>query len=134
MNRKVLQKEISYSHSVAPIRLYYESMDARGEEENGTENSERQIYPKLNVLKKDFHNIQVICDASWDVRTNLYSAYDVKSEYKTRAHAYARRLETSQTLPQHGASYRHPEVYTNFKKGCFLLSIMRDAWSLFRRR
>ena len=53
LNRKVLQKEI-YSRSVAPIRLYYESIDARGEEENGSENSGRRIYPKINVLKKRF--------------------------------------------------------------------------------
>ena len=39
---------------VAPIRLYYESFDARGEEENGSENSGRRIYPKINVLKKRF--------------------------------------------------------------------------------
>ena len=44
---------------VAPIRLYYESFDARGEEENGSENSGRRIYPKMNVLKKGFHNIQI---------------------------------------------------------------------------
>ena len=49
LSRKVLQKEISYSRSVAPIRLYYESIDPRGEEENGSENSGRRIYPKINV-------------------------------------------------------------------------------------
>ena len=37
LNRKVLQKEISYFRSVAPIRLYYESIDASGKEENGSE-------------------------------------------------------------------------------------------------
>ena len=58
LNRKVLQKEISYFRSVAPIRLYYESIDARGEEENGSENSGRRIYPRINVFKKGFHNIQ----------------------------------------------------------------------------
>ena len=49
LNRKVLQKEISYSRSVAPIRLYYESIDARGEEEKGSENRGKRIYPKINV-------------------------------------------------------------------------------------
>ena len=58
LDRKVLQNEISYSRSVAPIRLYYESIDARGEEENESENSGRRTYPKINVLKKCFHNIQ----------------------------------------------------------------------------
>ena len=46
LNRKVLQKEISYSRSVAPIRLYYESIDARGEEEKGSENRESEYIPK----------------------------------------------------------------------------------------
>ena len=45
LNRKVLQKEI-YSRSVAPIRLYYESIDARGEEENGSEIAEGEYIPK----------------------------------------------------------------------------------------
>ena len=49
LNRKVSQNEISYSCSVAPTRLYYESIDAHGEEENGLENSKRRIYPKINV-------------------------------------------------------------------------------------
>ena len=54
LNRKVFQKEISYSRSVAPIRLYYESIDDRGEEKNGSENSGRRIYPEINVLEKRF--------------------------------------------------------------------------------
>ena len=53
LNRKVWQKEISYSHSFAPIRLYYDSVDARGEEENGSENSGGQIYPQIRPNQID---------------------------------------------------------------------------------
>ena len=61
LNRKVLQKEISYSRSVAPIRLYYKSIDTRGEEENGSE-KEANISPN-NCFKKRFSQYS---NCAWD--------------------------------------------------------------------
>ena len=52
------RKEISNSRSIAPIRLYYESIDAPGEEENGLENSGKANMSQNKCFKKGFHNIK----------------------------------------------------------------------------